>query len=231
MNCVEFLSKLLAAIEQEEKKVPTPKPTPKPEDWSPWVPDKYEEHYFRLWNGLEIRPGTGYKGRTYASMVGWYVNGVKRDESRYRSIAGEFEIPWQVVGIINGLECGFSFKKYLGNGQAIIGNGKKSTWVPKGRGPFATWEQGARDALQNDKVKAVPNWTLTETLYFFERYNGMGYWGKKDKFGEPVYSPYLWGLSNRHLYGKYVSDGVYSPSAITAQAGAALIMKQLGMFK
>lgn len=219
----DLLVKFFEASEKPEHKVPTPKPTPKDEDNSAWVPDKYEEEYKKMYHSCIVRPGN-------ESRIKWYVDMVRKDKERYEKVAKKFNMPWQVVGIINGLEGGFNFNAYLGNGERIIGTGKVSKLVPKDRGPFSTWEQGAIDALNNDKTKSVPNWTLAETLYYFERFNGMGYRGKRDKNGALVYSPYLWGLSNHHLYGKYVRDGVYSPSATTKQVGAALIMRYLGMF-
>jgi lysozyme family protein len=212
--------KVLRGLEPDETEVPTPKPTPKPEDNSPWVPDKYEEEYKRMYAECQVRKGNEYS-------VIWYLNRINAGKDKYVQVADTLEMPWQVIGIIHGLEGGFRWDTYLGNGEPL---NRKTRLVPKGRGPFSTWEEGAFDALYNDTVTAVPNWTLAETLYYLERFNGMGYRGKKDYLGKPVFSPYLWGLSNKHLYGKYVRDGIYDPRATTKQAGAALLMKELGLF-
>src|SRR5437899_8823117 len=44
---------------------------------------------------------------------------------------------------------GPSFKNYFGNGDPLD---KPTTDVPRGRGPFATWEEGCIDALHLDRI-------------------------------------------------------------------------------
>jgi hypothetical protein len=54
-----------------------------------------------------------------------------------------------------------------------------------------------------------------------ERYNGFGY------RAHGINSPYLWSYSNQYHAGKFVSDGVYSPTAVSGQCGAMPIFKSL----
>ena len=86
----------------------------------------------------------------------------------------------------------------------VAGSKYKTRLVPKGRGPFSTWEEAAIDAL---KIKRYPpEWDIAHIAYAFEKFNGFGYRSK----GIP--SPYLWGGSNIQRPGKYVRDGVYDAS-------------------
>jgi peptidoglycan hydrolase-like protein with peptidoglycan-binding domain len=46
-----------------------------------------------------------------------------------------------------------------------------------------------------------------------------------------VPSPYLWSFSNHYTRGKYVADGRFSPTAVSQQVGAAVLLKQLSGVK
>src|SRR6478752_1567683 len=58
--------------------------------------------------------------------------------------------------------------------------------VPKGRGPFPSWEAGAIDALDLDRLNQVSDWSPERACYEIEKFNGFGYRAKH------VNSPYLW---------------------------------------
>ena len=60
-------------------------------------------------------------------------------------------------------------------------------------------------------------------LYKLEAYNG---WGYRDHHPD-VNSPYLWSFSNHYKSGKYVADGTFSATAVSAQCGAAVLLKRL----
>lgn len=181
------------------------------------VPKEILHDYKTLWHSVYISRGN-------ESTVQWYLNKCQEGKEKYQTIEKLTRVPWQLVACIHGMECSFNWKGYLGNGQLIIGTGKKSTWVPKGRGPFETWEAGALDALSHDRYQKYSKWDLPTILYFAEGYNGWGY----RKYRQ-IKSPYLWGLTNHHTVGKYVSDGRYDPDAKTRQAGVAIILKGLGL--
>lgn len=107
--------------------------------------------------------------------------------------------------------------------QRIIGTGKKTTLVPKGRGPFSSWEEAAVDALMNCHPYAGKNkdWSIAGTLDILERYNGLGYRNK----GLP--SPYLWAGTDQYVKGKYVADGKYDPNHVDQQLGVAPILMKI----
>lgn len=74
---------------------------------------------------------------------------IEANRSRYEVVSKATGVPWDVIGVIHYRESSGSFAGVLHNGQKIIGTGKKTTLVPKGRGPFSTWEDAAVDALMN----------------------------------------------------------------------------------
>lgn len=166
-----------------------------------------------------------FKTAKITRSKGWvkaYAKKMYKDKGRYKGVADHIGCPWWVVAMIHTMECSRSWKKGLHNGQPW---NKRTTWVPKGRGPFVSWDEAAVDALKYDKAHLVPKWTLDSALYFLEGYNGRGY--KKRKMN----SPYLWAFTNHWTKGKYVSDGVFDPEADTKQAGICtylLAMIELG---
>ena len=40
-------------------------------------------------------------------------------------------------------------------------------------------------------------------------------------------SPYLWSFSTHYARGKYVADGKWSPTAVSAQCGVAVLLRRL----
>ena len=180
-----------------------------------FTPSNYIGHYQNLWDSMEIRDSK-------ASTIAWYVKQLIRNSERYQSIEAVSNVPWQVVGCLHLLESGGDFTGVLHNGEKIIGAGKKTRLVPKGRGPFDTWEQSAIDALS---IKRQPkDWSIVNTLHYCERYNGLGYLHDSRK----PHSPYLWNFSNHYIKGKYISDGKYSSTAVSKQCGIAVILKEIG---
>jgi len=180
-----------------------------------FTPSNYIGHYQNLWDSMEIRDSK-------ASTIAWYVKQLIRNSERYQSIEAVSNVPWQVVGCLHLLESGGDFAGVLHNGEKIIGTGKKTRLVPKGRGPFDTWEQAAIDALS---IKKQPkDWSIVNTLHYCERYNGPGYLRDSRK----PHSPYLWSFSNHYTKGKYISDGKYSSTYVSKQCGIAVILKEIG---
>jgi lysozyme family protein len=55
----------------------------------------------------------------------------------------------------------------------------------------------------------------------WEEYNGYGY------FKHNVNSPYLWSGTNLYSKGKFTADGKYSPTTVSGQLGAAVILQAL----
>ena len=142
-----------------------------------------------------------------------------------------------ILGVIHYKEGSCDFRGCLHNGQKIIGTGKKTTIVPIGRGPFATWSDAAVDAIGIESsrwsklLKGGQN--IEDILYALERYNGTGY---ITGAGKADVSPYLWENSNvSDGTGKYPADGKYDPNQkLGSTSGAATLLKEFarqGKFK
>lgn len=135
-------------------------------------------------------------------------------KARYLEVEKATGVPWFIIAVIHEREASQRFTTQLGQGDPLD---HVSTHVPKGRGPFTSWEQGAYDAL----VRCAPfasrwkDWSPGGALTLLEQYNGLGYAAK----GRP--SPYVWSGTNQYVSGKYVADGVYDPTAIDKQPGCA----------
>jgi lysozyme family protein len=115
-------------------------------------------------------------------------------------------------------EGNFNFGTYLGNGQSLS---RPTTIVPIGRGPFSSFEDGAVDALKQQGLLGISDWSLERIAYCLEGFNGFGYRAKG------VNSPYLWAGTNRYTSGKYVRDHVFDPSMVDAQLGSMAVLWRL----
>lgn len=141
---------------------------------------------------------------------------------RYESVSHAFINPglkWYHVSIFHDLECGLNFSKYLGNGQSLF---MKTTIVPKGRGPFSSFEEGAIDAIKIQDLNKIQDWSIGGTLYTIEGFNGYGY----EKYHN-MNSPYLFAGTQHYTKGKYDKDGHFNPELVSSQIGAALLLREL----
>lgn len=163
-----------------------------------------------LYDTMVIHPGI-------AEQIKHKVERLKQNSGRYAAIMPP--VPWYVVGVIHEMEAGQDFSKYLGNGQSL---NKVTTIVPKGRGPFDSFEAGAIDALKLADADKITDWSMGSILYFLEGYNGYGY----EKYHN-MPSPYVWSGSNHYVKGKYTSDGKFDSEAVSSQIGVAILLKQL----
>ena len=113
---------------------------------------------------------------------------------------------------------GPNFEDYLGNGDPLK---EKTLHVPRGRGPFASWEDGAADALHLDEVTTCAEWRWEAACWEWERWNGFG----PRMHDRP--SGYLWSGTDHYHGGKYVADGVWSRKAWDQQLGTVIIAKAI----
>lgn len=149
---------------------------------------------------------------------------------RYKKVTDAIGVPEWFIGLYHYRESSLSFSGVLHNGDKIIGKGTKTYRVPKGRGPFNTWEESAIDALSmNGKnYNNRTDWSLKAVLPLMERWNGLGYRKKIGDRGVIEYSPFIVAGSEWHdETSKYVSDGKYDPNAPEKQLGVFTILKML----
>lgn len=142
-------------------------------------------------------------------------------EQYYDPVEQKTKVPWYAVAAIDMRESSFRHDRYLGNGQLLT---QRTTIVPKGRGPFKSWHEGAIDALTLTRFPHLgegQHWDIVTTLIKLENYNGLGYASR----GLP--SPYLWGATTVQRPGKYVADGHFNPTAWDYQPGCAALLLAL----
>lgn len=133
---------------------------------------------------------------------------------RYQVVERKTGVPWFVIAVIHQRESAQHWGGSLAQGDPWD---RVSTHVPKGRGPFNSWEEAAIDALVNCAPYASrwKDWTPGGTMTLLELYNGLGYYNK----GMP--SPYVWSGTDQYQRGKYVADGVFDPNTVDKQLGCA----------
>lgn len=174
--------------------------------------------FMTLWQSCEIRPERLAEAKKlYAKML--------LHKSTYDYVEAKTGVPWIVVAGIHEKEGSMRFDRNLHNGQRL---NQVTTIVPKGRGPFNSFEESAVDALIGehahskkyaiDRAKKA-NWSIEACLWFCHNYNGWGYLNKN------IYSPYLWCGTNHYTKGGYYADGKYSSEHVIQNLGIAVILK------
>lgn len=141
--------------------------------------------------------------------------------ARYLAVERQTGVPWFFIGLLHLRESSCNFAGVLHNGEHIIGKGTRTRLVPAGRGPFATWEEAAIDALRLKGLHAIKEWPIERIGYESERFNGFGY------IRRGVNSPYVWAGSNHYTRGKYVRDGVFDPAHVDTQLGTLPVLRAL----
>ncbi len=139
---------------------------------------------------------------------------------RYQVVEAATGVPWPIIAVIHERESSQSWARSLAQGDPWD---RVSVHVPAGRGPFASWEDTAVDALVNCAPHAARwrDWSIGGALTLLEQYNGLGY----ARRGVP--SPYVWAGTDQYRAGKYVRDGVYDPQAVDRQPGCAGLLKTM----
>jgi lysozyme family protein len=144
-------------------------------------------------------------------------------KSRYQAVSARSGVPWPFSAVVHEREAAQNWATQLGQGDPLD---RVSTHIPRGRGPFKTWEDGAYDALVNCAPFAACNkdWSIGGTLTKLEEYNGLGYAARNQP------SPYLWSGTDQYKCGKYVRDGVFDPDVVDSQLGCVgLLMAMMAL--
>lgn len=178
--------------------------------------ENLKNEYERNWASLEIRPGRLPDANAIARKA---ING----KATYQRIERLTAVPWYFAALCHYRESDFDFETYLGNGEPLH---RATTIVPKGRGPFATFVDGAVDAFRIENFVGSHDWSIARILYRLEAFNGFGYHAKGCN------SPYLYGGST--LYGppearagKFVRDHVFDSNHVDTQLGTAVILRAM----
>jgi len=142
-------------------------------------------------------------------------------KDRYEAVAARTGVPWFVVAVIHEREASQRWDASIAQGDRWD---RVSVHVPKGRGPFTSWEAAAVDALTDCAPHAARwrDWSPGGLLTLLEQYNGLGY----ANMGLP--SPYIWAGTDQYSSGKYVADGRFDPQAVDQQLGCAGMLLAMG---
>jgi len=173
------------------------------------------EEYQSIFDTCQVKPDR-------AAEVGRLVSSLLARRARYEAVEAATGVPWQMVAVIHNMESSQRFTGHLHNGDPLTA---RTVRIPPGRPasgePPFSWEDSAADAL--DRFGEWDEWTVPGILFCLEGYNGWGY----RRFHPEVKSPYLWSGSNHYTSGKYTSDGVWSATAVSAQCGAATLLRRM----
>jgi lysozyme family protein len=219
---MEWLKRLIRKIlskNMNDSKVETVPPVVNPE-----IPTKEEVENFPApikmgkWQGMEIDKD---RIQEVKDVLNWFIG----NKYKYQQVEKICGVPAELVCALHYRESSLSFRGVLHNGEKILNTGKKTRLVPKGRGPFQTWEEAAIDALMLKKGIMPKAWDFESMMQFAEKFNGMGYRSKIGDSGKIEHSPYIAAGTNFHdETGKYVADGKYSQVAKEKQLGVGAIL-------
>lgn len=172
--------------------------------------------YAEQWDRMKIKPTREAEFRRAAVYA-------FENRQQYIAIEGATGVPWAMIAVIHRRESNAQdhhgnplFTSYLGNGQPLA---RRTTIEPIGRGPFHSFEEGAVDALEYDKLTLVKEWRLEKVLYYLQLFNGFGH--------NEIPSPYLWAGTNIQMPGKYIRDHVWDPTVMDKQLGCAGVLKTI----
>ena len=147
----------------------------------------------RLWSTCDILPSK-------MGEVNGAVSKIKANKSKYVEVEEATKVPWEVIAVIHKMEGNLDFTTCLHNGEKIINTGRKTTLIPKNRGPFKTWSEAAIDAIHIEAARPIGwRWDIANTLYYLTSFNGWGYENKG------INTPYLWSYTNHYTKGNIVS--------------------------
>lgn len=142
-------------------------------------------------------------------------------KARYQKVSEKTGVPWFVVAVIHERESSQNWNRSLAQGDRWD---QVSTHVPAGRGPFASWEAAAIDALIVCHPYAAKwtDWTPGGTMTILEMYNGLAYAAA----GQP--SPYVWSGTDQYRIGKILVDHGPIEPVVDKQLGCAgLVMAMM----
>lgn len=179
--------------------------------------DALRTEYQTLFDTCQIKPAKAGEAELLVSTL-------LANKARYTTVGDPLGIPWYAVAAIHNMECSQNFRKHLHNGDPLTARTKNvPANRPKSGSPPFSWEDSATDALVFDGLAKWKDWSIPGILYCLEGYNGWGY----RLYHTAVKTPYLWSGSNHYVSGKYVADGTWSDTAVSAQCGAATLLRRI----
>lgn len=172
----------------------------------------------KQWDSMQVRPEK-------SSDVRWCVGRILKNKSRYEKLEAATGVRWWFIAVLHGMECGFSFEKWLANGDPLTDETKN---VPRGlrvpgEVPPYSFDGAAIHIIKAKKLPEVQDWSLENVLWMAEQFNGLGYRRK----GLP--SQYVWSFTSVEKPGRYVADGVWDAKTWSGQCGVAAMLVTLAL--
>lgn len=164
------------------------------------------------WQRMTILPEHLNEIEHYAAAV------ALPNKARYQAAVAGTKAPWFFVAVVHMRESGGNFSRNIHNGQPL---GQVTTIEPLNRGPFDSFEASVADWIKLKGLDKIVAWVIERFAYQSELNNGMGYRNR----GVP--SAYLWSFSNIYRGGKYISDHVWSATAMDSQCGTMPLLKEM----
>ena len=130
-------------------------------------------------------------------------------------------VPWSFIGCLDLRESDCNPHAALGQGDPW---NRVSVNVPRGKGPWLSWEAAAEYYAHYDGLDDPPApYDMSVACYMGEKWNGFGY------RNHGVNTPYLWGMTNHQEAGRYAGDGNWQPGQWDTQPGIIAVL--LSMFE
>lgn len=169
------------------------------------------------WTAMHAEPALG---ATLDRIAGRLIDPAAK--ARYETVSAQTNVPWFIIAVIHEREASQSWVANLAQGDPW---NAVSVHVPKGQGPFDSWEDAATNALKRCAPYAAhwADWSIGGALTLLEEYNGLGY----AQHGVP--SPYIWASTDQYKSGKYIADGHYDPNAVDHQLGCAALLTRMAV--
>jgi lysozyme family protein len=166
--------------------------------------------YMDLWRTMEFSANNEARADKVAGRLLSYLD-------RYMGIQRLTGVPAAFIMVAHERESSGNWNTYLGNGEPL---NRVTTLVPKGRGPFKTFEEGAMDALTLEHMTGIElaSWDEATLCFWLESFNGFGY-----RMYHQMPSPYLWSGTNHQKIGKYTGDGHFDPTVMDSQLGGMAV--------
>ncbi len=157
------------------------------------------------------------------------IQSIEATTQLYSTIAGETGLDKDAAAGVHYRESSLSLHGCFQNGDPCVGTeamreGRRTTHVPRGLGPWPTLAASAIDAFKDEMHSK--GWKhapigIADSLAFTERFNGLG------PRNHGVTSGYNWGGTTEENIGGYSNDGVWERERKETRIGVVAIMKEM----
>jgi lysozyme family protein len=182
--------------------------------------------YARLFAAMEVR-------HDWVARIDADARAVLQFKRRFQVVERLTGVPWVLIGLQQLREAGKHDKgplkgqirmdRHLHNGDTLTSWTKNdpANRPVTGKPPF-TWESSAVDALKNDRLTELSDWSPELIAWAGETFNGFGY-----REYHAMLSPYLWSGTLYYTIGKYDADGHFKADLVDQQPGILPVLQRL----